>query len=444
MKKRFLAFTLTLALMAALLPVTAQAVGAVPIYIGYTDVDYMAEEILKQIPTAGLSAKEQIRAVYDWIIKNCNRNEWDGNYYFDEEAVYTHAQGAFYDQASAALENGQIVIRRDYVWDSYEELAFDLFSMWCDSNDYIAGSAYYIMMTRYGDCGNYSALLAVLLGHLGFDCRQISGEFINSNGSMVAHQWNCVLVDGQYYWLDVRIDHSMYDSSGKIGYYYFMEPSTAVWENQHSWDRTYSDWLAANSSDIAQQYIIDVSVAVNGPWSRCSDWARPYMDRAGERGLIPYSLYGEDLTKDITRAEFCAVAVAIYEALTQKTAPYYSGSNPFSDTSDYYVLTAYGLGIVNGVSPGEFAPKLSLTREQAVTMLGRVYELSGKTVTSLSYDKNALFDDDSSISQYAKGYIYYFAGRGIIGGVGNNLFAPSEAMTREQAVKIAIEAVDRL
>ena len=36
---------------------------------------------------------------------------------------------------------------------------------------------------------------------------------------------------------------------------------------------------------------------------------------------------------------------------------------------------ALGLGVVNGMGDGTFAPDSPLTREQAVTMLGRVYEL---------------------------------------------------------------------
>jgi len=85
-----------------------------PIYLGYGDVDYMADEILKQIPTAGKSKREQIRAVYDWIIKNCTRyeNEWDGTYHFDENAVAAQTQ-SYIDKASAKVEAGTAVMRQD-------------------------------------------------------------------------------------------------------------------------------------------------------------------------------------------------------------------------------------------------------------------------------------------------------------------------------------------
>lgn len=56
--------------------------GTVPVLIGDARVDYMADQILSDIPVAGLSARGQIQAVYDWVITHCSRNNWDGTYYF--------------------------------------------------------------------------------------------------------------------------------------------------------------------------------------------------------------------------------------------------------------------------------------------------------------------------------------------------------------------------
>ena len=70
MKKRLLSMLLALALLAGILPVTAAAAdskvyGEVPIYMGYPDLDYMAEEILKEIDLGGKTDRDRIRAVYD-------------------------------------------------------------------------------------------------------------------------------------------------------------------------------------------------------------------------------------------------------------------------------------------------------------------------------------------------------------------------------------------
>lgn len=444
MKKRLTSIFLLLALVLTLLPVTASAAGTtVPIYLGYGEVDYMAEEILKEIPTAGKSATEQIRAVYDWIIQNCSRYTWDGTYYFDKETVAAQGSGAFQQSSSQALKEGRIVLRRELEQASGYSSAEGMFLSY-DSNEYIAAFAYDMMMTRTGNCAHYSALLAVLLGHLGYDCRLIPGEFVNTNGSSVEHKWNYVLVDGQYYWLDVRMDHAS-ASGGTIGYYYFMKTDTEEWAKQHSWDHTYSDWLADNATTVAQLYNQDVLDAV-GPWGRCSEWAREYTDRAGKEGLIPERLSGLDLTQGITRAEFASVAVKLYEALNQ-AVPAYTGENPFTDTTDADVLQAYGLGIVNGVSTDRFAPDSTLTREQAVTMLGRVYELTQTKAVSdgaTLEQGETIFADDSAISDYARNYIYFFVGQGIVDGMGNHQFAPAGTMTREQAIKITVETADKL
>lgn len=450
MKKRSLPILLITALLLALLPAGAMAAqqqyvtSSVPILIGYADLDYMADQILSEIPTEGKTAVEQIRAVYDWIIKNCRRYDWDGVYHFDENQVLSAVGDYYHQQLQTALDSGEAVIRAMYQ-DTlvYDEL-YGGYVMSYDSNDYIASFAYEMMMLRTGNCAHYSALLSLLLGHLGFDCRLIPGQFINSGGSMVEHKWNCVLVDGQYYWLDVRMDHAAYESSGRISYRYFMISDTDEWASRHNWDREYSDWLFANGEEIAGYNTVHTPIE---PWSRCSPWAEEYMSRAYGEDLIPQRLCWTDLTESITRAEFAAVAVALYETLSGRAVPDYSEKTPFTDTDDPDVLRAYGLGIVNGMGDGLYAPDSTLTREQAVTMLGRVYELVelGRVGTGGELPQNgAPFSDDSAISAWSKNYVYFFVGAGVINGVGNGLFDPVGNMTREAALKVAVETVSRL
>lgn len=114
MKRRILSILLLLSMLLTLLPAGVLAAGKtygqIPIYLGYADVDYMAEEILKEIPTAGKSDREKIRAVYDWIIQHCSRYEWNGEYHFDEAAVVAQAEGAFYEKIVSAVEAAGLAI----------------------------------------------------------------------------------------------------------------------------------------------------------------------------------------------------------------------------------------------------------------------------------------------------------------------------------------------
>lgn len=51
----------------------------------------------------------------------------------------------------------------------------------------------------------------------------LTAVFVNNDGSTYDHKWNYVLVDGQYYWLDVRMDHAGYARTGSISHSYFLK-----------------------------------------------------------------------------------------------------------------------------------------------------------------------------------------------------------------------------
>ncbi len=197
-------------------------------------------------------------------------------------------------------------------------------------------------------------------------------------------------------------------------------------------------------------------------WSDASEWAKAELQKAEKLELIPDSLKGQDLTKSITRAEFAAVSVKVYEALSGvKAIP--AINNPFTDTKDVEVLKAYNLGVTTGVSDTEFNPNALLNREQAATMLTRVFKrvsLAGWAISKdnefpLSYTKQATFADDSKISDWSKDSVYFMVSHKIIQGVGNNNFAPQNITsqeqatgyanaTREQALIIAVRMVENL
>jgi len=205
---------------------------------------------------------------------------------------------------------------------------------------------------------------------------------------------------------------------------------------------------------------------VTAAWENASDWATAELTEADEMGLIPDCLRGADLTKPITRAEFAAVSVKVYESLTGTKAEPVS-QNPFTDTADAEILKAYNVGVTNGMSATEFAPKVLLNREQAATMLTRVYKkvsIDGWTLETDSsfnaqfkgmFTSPAAFADDAKISDWAKDSVYFMAANNIINGVGNNTFAPKATTsaeqaagyaqaTREQAILIATRMVKNL
>jgi len=178
------------------------------------------------------------------------------------------------------------------------------------------------------------------------------------------------------------------------------------------------------------------------------DWAQAELAEAAALGLIPDCLKDTDLTKPITRAEFAAVSVKVFESLTGTVAEP-AAVNPFSDTKEAEVLKAYNVGVTNGISATTFEPNKLLNREQAATMLTRVYKkvaISGWTLDTdndyaaqfkASFQQPFAFADDTAISGWAKDSVYFMAANGIINGVGDNKFAPKATTSAEQAAGYA-------
>src|SRR5699024_10954653 len=149
------------------------------------------------------------------------------------------------------------------------------------------------------------------------------------------------------------------------------------------------DWAAANSGiyslattigdlemghdrvscvlDSPKHYRVEPKSSSEAEWEEASDWAVTELERAQELGLIPDALAGSDLTGNITRAEFSAVAVRAYESLSgEETVPI--AENPFTDTDDPDVLKAFNSDLAVGISDTEFEPDTLLNREQAATI----------------------------------------------------------------------------
>jgi hypothetical protein len=199
-----------------------------------------------------------------------------------------------------------------------------------------------------------------------------------------------------------------------------------------------------------------------GKWLNTSDWAYEWMDKADKLDIIPDILLNQDITKGITRKEFSALAVKLYENLKGSKAEA-DIENPFTDINDPDVIKAYSLDIVTGMGNKLFAPDQVLTREQASTMLTRVYKAvywEGWTLKGDgAYNIHVLdttgiskFSDDYLISDYARDSVYFMAKNNIVGGLGSNLFGPAPAegkdanygkATREQAFKMAAAMIEK-
>ena len=168
------------------------------------------------------------------------------------------------------------------------------------------------------------------------------------------------------------------------------------------------------------------ALSANTASSTPSVWARDSISKANSLGLVPTyldSLY----QRNITRSEFCALAVTLYEksngVITQR-AP------AFTDSGNINVLKMAGLGIVDGVGNNKFDPNGELTREQAAAILARLANALGNRLPEAA----PIFADNSSISNWAMADVGKVQKSEIMSGVGGNRFDPKGKYTREQSI----------
>ena len=159
-----------------------------------------------------------------------------------------------------------------------------------------------------------------------------------------------------------------------------------------------------------------------------SAWAAEQINAAIAAGLVPPVLQGS-YTQATTRAEFAALAVALYETATGREIAI-DRSIAFSDTTDVNVHKAATVGIVGGVGDNRFAPNDNLTREQAAVMLARLADVLNNPLSGAA----PTFADNTSLSSWAWNEVGQMQVSGIMGGVGDNNFAPQGQYTREQSV----------
>ena len=168
-------------------------------------------------------------------------------------------------------------------------------------------------------------------------------------------------------------------------------------------------------------------------------WAKDQVNEAIASGLVAAGL-GEDYRVNITRAQFAATTVKLYEAMSGERVPA-AAENPFTDTSDPVILQAAELGFVYGITDDTFAPDSLVTREQAAAMLSRVYTKLGGELPAV---EATTFDDDGSVSDWARDAVAFMSDKGIVSGMGDNCFDPQGSASIEQALSIVLRMFKNL
>ena len=168
-----------------------------------------------------------------------------------------------------------------------------------------------------------------------------------------------------------------------------------------------------------------------------SQWAQEDINAAITANLVPQNLQS-NYTQAITRAEFSALAVRLYETVRGEI----TGRVSFADTSDINVQKMAYLQVVNGVGNNRFDPTGTLTRQQAAVMLMRLAAAMGHSFPSPR--QAASFADMENVAPWAVEGVARVHAVGIMSGVGNNNFAPHLPYTREQSIVTMLRMLEMI
>ena len=157
-----------------------------------------------------------------------------------------------------------------------------------------------------------------------------------------------------------------------------------------------------------------------------SAWAKPEVEEARQDELGTIFHYPR---LDITRVDFCELAVNLYSKMS--SVPENIPDAAFSDCEDENVAVAAALGIVTGYEDGTFHPYAFITREEAATMLDRLYKSLGGTETA---ESSRQYADDAQFGDWSRDSIYTMQNIGIMKGEESNEFHPDGGYTGEQAI----------
>lgn len=187
------------------------------------------------------------------------------------------------------------------------------------------------------------------------------------------------------------------------------------------------------SADLVQSTAGNTAAGTE-PFIDISDvpWARESILALEKRGIVA----GREKmhfapNENITREEFVKILVAALGISAEDTA------KSFDDVADgdwfeESVRTAYGAGIVNGVTEQFFGVGENITRQEMAAM---VYRAAVKCGAELS-ETESHFTDSSEIAEYAYTAAASLYGSGIMNGNTDGSFAPNAFATRAEAAKV--------
>lgn len=172
-------------------------------------------------------------------------------------------------------------------------------------------------------------------------------------------------------------------------------------------------------------------------------WAADSINQAYQMGLVDGMTPSQFAPQNpVTRAQFAAL---ILRALGQ--LPQDNSFSQFQDVpqSAWYcgvVNRAAELGVFEGYSYNSFGPEDPITREQASVIINRALLISGKGELIANSQAELILgtlSDQSRISPWARPGVAFCMANGIMSGRDAGIFAPGEYATRAEATVVILK-----
>lgn len=169
----------------------------------------------------------------------------------------------------------------------------------------------------------------------------------------------------------------------------------------------------------------------------------PYTLKTGEdpNAIVVYYIGASGTLQAMQGAYDAATGTVSF--VTSHFSEYMIGYNKVTftdviDTAWYYDAVTFlaARGVTSGTTATNFSPDLTLTRGQFITMLLRAYGISADTKPTDNFADAG--------NTYYTGYLAAAKRLGISGGVGNNCFAPEQAIKRQEMSTLLYNALKAL
>ena len=162
------------------------------------------------------------------------------------------------------------------------------------------------------------------------------------------------------------------------------------------------------------------------------EWAGEAINYLAEKGVL--SGKGDKIfapSDNVKREEFVKMLVLAFDLKNED-----NGDIAFSDVNSEewyvpYIKTAYGLGIVNGISEDEFGIGSYISRQDMAVMITRA-----KNIELTDDMADNTFTDAEQVSDYARQSVGYLKNTGVINGYSDGSFKPLGNVTRAETAKV--------